>query len=65
MTVRVGAMSRQYKGSGKAVSRQGLKVPRVEIMLMLQTKIRNDFTIMDETPTRTFSWLKALNSAFT
>ena len=31
----------------------------------LQTKVREDFTIMEKAPTRAFSWLKAPTSAFT
>ena len=31
----------------------------------LQTNLRKDFTITEKAPTRAFSWLKALTSAFT
>ena len=49
----------------KAMSRQCLKVPRVEITLELQTKAHEDFTIMEKAPTRVLSWLKAPTRAFT
>ena len=31
----------------------------------LQTKVREDFTITEKVPTRTFSWLKVTTSKFT
>ena len=65
MTVRVGTMSRQCQSNVKAVSRQCLKVPLVEIILELQTKAHEDFTIMEKAPTRVLSWLKAPTSVFT
>ena len=32
---------------------------------VLETKVREDFTITEETPTETYSWLKAPTGAFT
>ena len=37
---------------------------QVILSLELQTNLREDFTIMEKAPTRAFSWLKALSSAF-
>ena len=34
-------------------------------LLEPQTKLREDFTIMEKAPTKAFPWLKALTSAFT
>ena len=42
------------------------EVDRIILALLeaeLQTKVRNDFTILQEAPTTAFSWLKAPTSA--
>ena len=46
------------------------KKRRTDTLLMvaavvLQTKVREDFIVTEKAPTRTFSWLKAVTSAFT
>ena len=38
---------------------------RDELLLELQTEVREDFTITEKAPNRAFSWLKAPTSAFT
>ena len=46
------------------------KKRRTDTLLMvaavvLKTKVREDFIVTEKAPTRTFSWLKAVTSAFT
>ena len=40
-------------------------VPVLVLGVELQTKVREDFRIMEKAPTRAFSWLKAATTAFT
>ena len=42
-----------------------IKIVNCGITPELQTKLREDFTIMEKAPTRAFSWLKVPTSAFT
>ena len=52
-----------------ALSSWPRSTPRKEhrsfLVVELQTKVREDFTITEKAPTRAFSWFKAPTSAFT
>ena len=48
-------------GSGEG----GRAAPSGWLAVKLQTKVREDFTIMKKAPTMAFSWLKVPTSAFT
>ena len=43
----------------------GRALHQVGVLLELETKVREDFTITEKAPTRAFSWLKVSISAFT
>ena len=46
-------------GPGELESVAGWGDPRTVFCLELQTKVREDLTIMEKAPNRAFSWLKA------
>ena len=47
------------------IIQQLIRLPPAELLLELQTKFREDFTIAKRVPTRAFSLLKVPSSAFT